>query len=118
MSHAMTRTLYGRTSANAISRFMNEIPEELIHMDKPYNRKKDLKQMQTSPLFTGAMMHQKKENVESLDLAQIKAGCKVKHPKFGVGTVVSVIGDMLTIAFPNSGIKKISSTFIQLEIVG
>jgi len=118
MSHAMTRTLYGRTSSNAISRFMNEIPEELIHMDKPYNRKKDLKQMQTSPLFTGAMMHQKKENVESLDLAQIKAGCKVKHPKFGVGTVVSVIGDMLTIAFPNSGIKKISSTFIQLEIVG
>jgi len=41
----------------------------------------------------------------------------VKHPKFGVGTVVSVAGEMLTIAFPNSGIKKIASTFIQLEIM-
>jgi DNA helicase-2/ATP-dependent DNA helicase PcrA len=118
MSHAMTRTLYGRTSANAISRFMSEIPEELISIDKPYNRKKEVKQMQTSPLFTGAMMHQKKESAQSLDIKEVKAGNKVKHPKFGVGTVVSVNGDMLTIAFPNSGIKKIASTFIQLEIVG
>jgi len=118
MSHAVTRTLYGRTGANAISRFMSEIPETLITMDKPYNRKKDLRQMQTSPLFTGAMMHQKKESTQSLDIKQVKAGNKIKHPKFGIGTVVSVNGDMLTIAFPNSGIKKISSTFIQLEIIG
>jgi len=118
MSHAMTRTLYGRTSANAISRFLGEIPEELIHMDKPYNRKKDLREMQTSPLFTGAMMHQKKETISSVDLNQVKAGSKIKHPKFGVGTVVSVAGEMLTIAFPNAGIKKIASTFIQMEIIG
>ncbi|MBU5678024.1 DNA helicase PcrA [Alkaliphilus sp. MSJ-5] len=118
MSHAMTRTLYGRTSANAISRFLGEIPEGLIHMDKPYNRKKDLIEMQTSPLFTGAMMHQKKETISSVDLNQVKAGSKIKHPKFGVGTVVSVAGEMLTIAFPNAGIKKIASTFIQMEIIG
>lgn len=118
MSHAMTRTLYGRTNANPISRFMNEIPEELIHMDKPYSRKQDLRQMQTSPLFTGAMMHQKKEETQTFDAKEVKAGNKIKHPKFGIGTVVSVNGDMLTIAFPNSGIKKISTTFIQLEIVG
>lgn len=118
MSHAMTRTLYGRTSANAISRFLGEIPEELIHIDKPYNRKKDLREMQTSPLFTGAMMHQKKETTGSIDLNQVKAGSKIKHPKFGVGTVVSVAGEMLTIAFPNAGIKKIASTFIQMEIIG
>lgn len=118
MSHAVQRTLYGRTSANAISRFMNEIPEELINIDKPYSRKQEVRQMQTSPLFTGDMMHQKKAIGQSIDLNQIKAGSKIKHPKFGVGTVVSVAGEMLTIAFPNAGIKKIASTFIQLEIVG
>ena len=117
MSHAMTRTLYGRTNANPISRFLGEIPEELIQIDRPYNRKRDLKEMQTSPLFTGAMMHQKKGNANSINSDAIKAGNKVKHPKFGVGTVVSVAGEMLTIAFPNSGIKKIASTFIQLEIM-
>lgn len=119
MSHAMTRTLYGRTGANAISRFIDEIPEELINIDKPYNRKKDVREMQTSPLFTGAMMHNKpSEPTSTLDVGQIKAGSKVKHPKFGVGTVVTVAGEMLTIAFPNAGIKKIATTFIQMEIMG
>lgn len=118
MSHAISRTLYGRTSSNAISRFMSEIPEKLIKIDKPFNRKKDLRKMRTSPLFTGAMMHEKKNSAPSSNLKDVKSGSKIKHPKFGVGTVVSVSGEMLTIAFPNAGIKKISSTFMNLEIVG
>lgn len=118
MTHAMSRTLYGKRGSNPISRFMSEIPEELIKIDKPYNRKKDLGKMRTSPLFSGAMMHGKKSSIKSVDLKDVKSGSKIKHPKFGVGTVVSVSGDMLTIAFPNAGIKKISSTFMNLEIVG
>ncbi len=117
MTHAMQRTLYGKTGYNPISRFMGEIPENLITIDGAYRRKKQVKKMQTSPLFTGAMMHRKKESKQALDTNQIKTGTKIKHPKFGVGTVVSVAGETLTIAFPNAGIKKIASTFVQLEII-
>ena len=116
ISHAVQRTLYGRTNQNAISRFIKEIPEGLIDIDKPYDRKKEVRKMQTSPLFTGAMMHQKRKSKHSLDPNRIKAGVKVKHPKFGVGTVVSVAGEILTIAFVDAGIKKISSEFVKLEI--
>ncbi len=118
MSHAIQRTLYGRTNKNLISRFIKEIPEELIDIDEPYNRKEEVKKMQTSPLFTGAMLHQKKKSRQASDLKQIRVGTKIKHPEFGVGTVVSVAEEILTIVFLDKGIKKISSTFAQLEIVG
>ncbi|MDI9475434.1 MAG: DNA helicase PcrA [Natronincolaceae bacterium] len=117
ISHAIQRTLYGRTNRNDISRFVGEIPEKLIDIDRPYNRKKEVKKMQTSPLFTGAMMHREKEPKQDFDPNRIKAGTKIKHPEFGVGTVISVVEKILTIAFPNAGIKKISSDFVKLEIV-
>lgn len=120
MTHAVMRTLYGRTSYNTISRFINEIPEELITREKNYDRKKEVQKMQTSPLFRGEMLHEPRQNTKPAlapSQGQLKAGTKVKHPKFGVGTIVAVEKDMLSIAFPNGGIKKIASTFIQLDIV-
>jgi DNA helicase-2/ATP-dependent DNA helicase PcrA len=45
----------------------------------------------------------------------------VRHAKFGVGTVVSVsesAGDrIVTIAFPNLGIKKLLESYASLELV-
>ncbi|ABR47161.1 ATP-dependent DNA helicase PcrA [Alkaliphilus metalliredigens QYMF] len=116
LSHAMMRTLYGRTNANAVSRFIREIPEELITMEKPYNRQQEVRKMQTSPLFNGGGMYQKPVKQENIT-GEIKTGMKIKHPKFGVGTVVAASGEMLTIAFPNAGIKKISTAFTQLEVI-
>ena len=120
MTHAVMRTLYGRTSYNTLSRFINEIPEELITREKAYERKKEVQKLQTSPLFRGEMLHTSKEPSKpalSPSQGSYKAGAKVKHPKFGVGTIVAVEKDMLSIAFPNGGIKKIAATFIQLQIV-
>ncbi len=122
MSHAVMRTLYGRTGYNGISRFINEIPQELIskEIQKPYERKKEVRKAQTSPLFRGDMLHEyatKPTVGNSSNKADLKAGTKVKHPKFGSGTIVAVDGDMLSIAFPGGGIKKIAVGFIKLEII-
>ncbi|WP_026478887.1 DNA helicase PcrA [Alkaliphilus transvaalensis] len=128
LSHAVMRTLYGRTGYNSISRFINEIPSDLIAKEsqKPYNRKQEVRQMQTSPLFRGDMLRSpqpqrsaatSKPSNNSGNSGDLKAGTKIKHPKFGVGTIVAVDKDMLSIAFPNGGIKKIAAGFIQLEIV-
>ncbi len=124
MTHALMRTLYGRTGYNGISRFINEIPAEYINKQTPYDRKKEVAAMQTSPLFRGEMMHKTAPSPSAAGTAapantgQMKAGHKVKHPKFGAGTIVAVDGDMISIAFPGNGIKKIAATFVQLEILG
>lgn len=115
MSHAIQRTLFGRTNANAISRFMKEIPEGLIDIKKPYNRKKEVKKMQTSPLFTGAMMPAKNQINKTTNINEIRAGSRVNHPSFGPGTVVSISKDIVAIAFPNGGIKKFSPEHVKLE---
>ncbi len=113
MSHARQRTIFGKTNANQISRFMREIPEDLIGMKGPYMRKKEVVKMQSSPLFTGAMMHPKKEVSKPTNTDEVRPGRKVNHPKFGLGTVVSIEKDIAKIAFPNAGIKEIAVDFVR-----
>lgn len=58
----------------------------------------------------------KKKVQEGFD---IKAGEKVKHKVFGIGTVVSITekdgGDELVIAFEKKGIKKLNKNLAPLE---
>jgi DNA helicase-2/ATP-dependent DNA helicase PcrA len=49
-------------------------------------------------------------------------GEKVRHPKWGVGTVIDVVGaggdGLLTINFPNVGQKTVMLKYAPLEKVG
>ncbi len=55
------------------------------------------------------------------DLSAFRTGVKVKHPKFGVGTVVNVRGVgsnmILDIAFEGLGIKQLSANLAPLSIL-
>lgn len=46
-------------------------------------------------------------------------GCKVRHPKFGFGTVIALKngGSVVDIAFENQGIKELSASIAPLEII-
>lgn len=46
-------------------------------------------------------------------------GCKVRHPKFGSGTVIALKngGSVVDIAFENQGIKELSASIAPLEII-
>ncbi|MFC3015986.1 DNA helicase PcrA [Virgibacillus litoralis] len=117
LTHAKMRTLYGRTNMNPISRFINEIPEELIDgieqaratmygsisksPDKPSPVKRHAEKMQHT---TGA------------ESESWGPGDKAKHNKWGVGTVVKVQGEgeamEMDIAFPApTGIKRVLAKF-------
>ncbi|NLM03675.1 MAG: DNA helicase PcrA [Clostridiales bacterium] len=117
MSHATMRTLYGRTSCNSVSRFLEEIPDNLITREAYEKKKKTVRNTATSPLFTGRGMSGFNTTPKISSSEEYKPGNKVKHPKFGIGTIVAVEKDILSIAFPNGGIKKISSAFVKLEKV-
>ncbi len=50
---------------------------------------------------------------------QYSVGCKVRHPKFGVGTVIALKngGAVVDIAFEGQGIKELSASIAPLEIL-
>ena len=126
LTNAHMRTLYGQTNFNPISRFVTEIPEELIEGIEVAKRsmygsrfpgvskrsikfadddvRKPLPKKAEKITTTGA------ENVEW------KVADKVVHEKWGVGTVVKVKGTgdntELDVAFPApTGIKRLLAKF-------
>lgn len=104
ITNAQTRTLYGRTSVNQESRFINEIPEELL--DRANKKVVTERRAVTRPVM-------KTTGGESLGW---RVGDKAAHGKWGTGTVVSVKGEgeamELDIAFPSpTGIKRLLAKF-------
>jgi len=117
LTHAKMRTLYGRTNMNPVSRFIAEIPQDLIEgleseeerifgsIGKPRGR-------QTPPKRRAQRM-KKTTGAESESWSP---GSKAVHKVWGVGTVVNVQneGDAmeLDIAFPApTGIKRVLAKF-------
>ncbi len=122
VSHAKMRTLFGRTNMNPISRFINEIPEELLEGKEQvedsmfgFNRV----DIQDSELPFDQPKRKPRRIVQQTsggEKQEWKVGDKAKHNKWGQGTVVKVNGEgeglELDIAFPApTGIKRLLAKF-------
>jgi DNA helicase-2/ATP-dependent DNA helicase PcrA len=44
-----------------------------------------------------------------------KAGDKVMHGSFGQGVIVDVRGDVVSVAFPGKGVKKLAASIAPLQ---
>ncbi|UOY91607.1 DNA helicase PcrA [Ectobacillus sp. JY-23] len=119
ITNAQMRTLYGRTSMNPESRFIAEIPQELIQPlhSVPQKRK-------TTPTPAPRMRTVQQPTLQSTGGEQHgwRVGDKAAHNKWGTGTVVSVKGDgdnmELDIAFPSpTGIKRLLAKFAPITKV-
>lgn len=121
VTNASTRTMYGRISAYLPSRFLGEIPAELI---EEFRRKTAMPQQ--SPSVPGrqrisilskpvASMLPKKHAVDT----SFAAGDKVRHKIWGVGTVLEVIGEgqnmQMKIQFPTKGVRQVVVKYAPLE---
>ncbi|MGX1901470.1 DNA helicase PcrA [Thermolongibacillus altinsuensis] len=101
LTRAQMRTLFGQTNINSPSRFIDEIPEELIeNVRKTMERKPVARTIQT--------------NVQTE--TEWKVGDKVSHKVWGTGTIVRVKGNgddqELDVAFPSPiGIKRLLAKF-------
>jgi len=133
LTHATMRTLYGRPNYNEMSRFISEIPEELIEgLDQNKRSPFDSFSMATEGVssFRGSQRFQSRFNQKSqrerktvvttsstgAENKEWKAGDKALHKKWGVGTVVKVQGSgeetELDVAFPApTGIKRLLAKF-------
>ena len=134
LSCAGSRTIFGRSSYNAPSRFLKEISEEILQQvsrsigsnsfeDRtlPFSAarndrapvKRTLGEIQKPVAQTARL-----QSTGGNELGW-KVGDKASHKKWGVGMVVSVRGEgdglELDIAFPNEGIKRLLAKFAPIE---
>jgi len=144
---AKLRTIFGSTSCNKISRFIEEIPKEMRegydetktskkveYEDSNYEwtystssitseraNKKPGFQFRTAESFLNNLTVGASSGDNKKDLSEYKAGKKVSHKKFGIGVINSVEqeGDDLKvdIAFEKAGNKRLMAKYASLEIV-
>ncbi len=136
LTHAHRRSLYGMPNFNMPSRFLEDIPADCLSVDdrttNSYARAgmPTLRQDRTGSYRTEnprpeAPSVTRPSSAESASApsgwkAPFSTGDKVKHPKFGVGLVLScsqAADDAeVTVAFPGvTGIKKLLQKFAKLE---
>ncbi|WP_058306157.1 DNA helicase PcrA [Gracilibacillus massiliensis] len=126
VSHAKMRTLFGRTNMNPISRFIDEIPEDLVEgkeelHESMFGSKQEriAIQDQDLPFDTPKPKRKPQKTVNKTTGGEKEAwqvGDKANHKKWGQGTVVKVNGSgdamELDIAFPApTGIKRLLAKF-------
>lgn len=114
ITNAEMRTLYGRTNMNPVSRFISEIPEELLESENPK------RQVKKPAAFGEKSRPVTRPQVNAAAQLNWKVGDKVMHKKWGTGTVVAVKGSgdstELDIAFPSpTGIKRLLAQFAPIE---
>ncbi|WP_243299508.1 DNA helicase PcrA [Bacillus litorisediminis] len=122
LTSAEMRTLFGRTNFNPESRFIKEIPDELIEPlninEKTGSSYSSVSNHKINSPFAKPVQRPQKTGNDELDW---KVGDKVNHKKWGPGTVVSVKGEgegkELDIAFPSQGVKRLLATFAPIERV-
>lgn len=114
LTHAESRRLYGQDNFNRLSRFVREIPAELItevRLNMQVSR--PVSWHGNSELSAGA-------GAESV--ASIQLGAIVRHPIFGEGVVLNFegLGPNATIAvnFTDEGVKQLVYQFAKLEVIG
>lgn len=127
--HVRERMIFGKTQFNPRSRFIDEIPEEIIDFgyiakpdpEKPANRQRkpaiSREFYKTADLAAGVG---KTDSVETF-----KVGDRVSHITFGEGEIISVKpmgADLLyEIMFDSVGMKKLMATYAKLkkaELIG
>ncbi|GAB6169156.1 DNA helicase PcrA [Clostridium carnis] len=140
MTSAEVRRQFGRTVAYAQSDFIAEIKSDLkeyvtgdngsvasrnkmFQKNSAYSNPHSLRSnMNTNKGHSGSSVANKvSNNTSANNLGEITVGRKIKHEKFGVGTIVSITDTgsdkKLTIAFDNQGIKMLLLSFAKLELL-
>lgn len=120
LTHARTRMLYGSTSHNAPSPFLEEIPEGLVEEKRKVtlSQQKPSVQRATKPKKTFDHSFGPAAPKPSAPAGSYRVGDTVGHKLFGTGVVLSAqpMGNdtLLEIAFEKAGTKKLMANFARL----
>ncbi len=135
LTGASRRRVFGEYQATTPSRFLDELPPELVRRIEPalqqprwqqagYELRNPYARGGGGPRWRqdgGAVKKEKSFSYESEDQSEhgMRSGMRVKHRQFGTGTVIEVEehGDdwKVTVRFATVGVKKLLARFAGLE---
>lgn len=129
LTNARMRTIYGRSQYYPASRFLQEVPRNLIH---EYRRpqvqprkvvreamgRTEVKHTGSSWSFASRAAFMPADSSAAAGTS-FRAGDKVMHKKWGAGTIVSVKpsddGQEVNVAFAGGGIRSLLTKYAKLE---
>ena len=124
ITSARTRMIRGETQYNKVSRFVQEIPRELVQVGNTIKPKvqelpKQTAYIQAKQAFQAKAFEPKQYKVTKADKLEYGVGDRVKHIKFGVGTVEHIAEGgkdyEVTVNFERAGVKKMFAAFAKLK---
>ena len=109
LSYAETRRMHGKESYNTLSRFVREIPAELIREVRP-------RAMITRPVTLAG-----KVRMGEISPSGFRLGQRVGHPKFGEGVIIDFEGQgshaRINVNFAREGAKWLVLSYANLQAI-
>ena len=119
ISNATTRTVFGRTSSYLPSRFIDEIPEELVDGLRAKRKVPDDIKRHVPQHMSVTSRPVTKPIVRNEVIADWKVGDTAIHSKWGNGKVINVTGEgagmKLTIEFLTQGVRVVMAKFAPVK---
>ena len=126
---ARRRMIHGNTQYNRVSRFVEEIPEELLSEHLVIEKKKEVEPVKHSTYQQAKQAFQAKPFAAAKPVQQFgkkqggaldyEVGDRVRHVKFGEGLVTQITSGgrdyEVTVAFDTAGVKKMFAMFAKLQ---
>ena len=130
LTHAAERRLYGYPQANLVSRFVQEIPREVVEMSGgsslPEYPFRDPVNWHVGP-FVQADRESSDSGAAQRSVAKSDRGghyykgAVVRHATFGLGTVQRFEGSgddlKISVSFPGHGVKTLSVKYAKLDVI-
>ena len=119
ISNATSRTVFGRTSSYLPSRFIDEIPAELVDSLRAKRKIPDDIKPTVPRHMSVASRPVTKPIIRNEVIADWKVGDTAIHSKWGKGKIVNVSGEgagmKLTIEFPTQGVRVVMAKFAPVK---
>ena len=119
ISNATTRTVFGRTSSYLPSRFIDEIPEELVDGLRAKRKVPDDIKRHVPQHMSVTSRPVTKPIIRNEVIADWKIGDTAIHSKWGNGKVINIAGEgagmKLTIEFPTQGVRVVMAKFAPVK---
>ncbi len=126
---ARRRMIHGTTQYNRVSRFVEEIPEELLTERVVFEKKKEVESVKSTAYQQAKQAFHSKPFAAAKPVQQFgkkqdgtldyEVGDRVRHVKFGEGLVTQITSGgrdyEVTVNFDTAGVKKMFAMFARLQ---
>ncbi|HVF65234.1 MAG TPA: UvrD-helicase domain-containing protein [Casimicrobiaceae bacterium] len=117
LTHTQSRMLHGQTRLNIPSRFLDEIPKELVQWLSP--RRRRAYELDESEWGTSLAASTRTTPQATPPGPSWRVGQSVRHPKFGVGVIIDAEGRgndaRVQVNFRDAGVKWLALEYAKLE---